>query len=99
MRGHAFVLARPTESSAGRLSPSRRLSVSPPDAAEIDSYAHGEPEDKAGAYAIQGGAASFVVRVVGSHTNVIGLPMDELRTSLERHGLLAPSDARDDRER
>ena len=38
--------------------------------------ASGEPADKAGAYAIQGGAATFVTRTEGSYSNVVGLPMD-----------------------
>ena len=45
----------------------------------------GEPMDKAGAYAIQGGAAPFVARVVGSYSNVVGLPLDEVCAVLERH--------------
>ncbi len=46
-----------------------------PDAA-IDAYvATGEPFDKAGAYAIQGGAMPFVTRVDGDLSNVIGLPL------------------------
>ena len=36
----------------------------------------GEPLDKAGAYAIQGGAARFVERIDGSFSNVVGLPME-----------------------
>lgn len=36
-----------------------------------------EWEDKAGGYGIQGAAAGFVERVVGSVTNVIGLPLAE----------------------
>lgn len=35
----------------------------------------GEPFDKAGAYAIQGGAMSWVVSIHGSYTNVVGLPL------------------------
>lgn len=42
----------------------------------IDRYVStGEPMDKAGAYAIQGGAARFIDRIEGSPTNVIGLPL------------------------
>lgn len=37
----------------------------------------GEPADKAGAYAIQGGAAAFVERIEGSVSNVVGLPLAE----------------------
>lgn len=48
------------------------------DAQIADYVATGEPMDKAGAYAIQGGAAEFVTGVEGSLTNVIGLPMERL---------------------
>jgi septum formation protein len=52
--------------------------------AEIDRYvASGEPFDKAGAYAIQGGAGAFIDRVVGSYTNVVGLPMAEVIDAVE----------------
>jgi predicted house-cleaning NTP pyrophosphatase (Maf/HAM1 superfamily) len=45
---------------------------------ELIAYvATGEPLDKAGGYAVQGGARSFVTRIHGSETNVIGLPLDE----------------------
>jgi septum formation protein len=43
---------------------------------EIDWYvSSGEPMDKAGAYAIQGLASRFVTRIVGSYSNVVGLPV------------------------
>ena len=46
---------------------------------EIDAYvATGEPMDKAGAYAIQGGARGFVAERKGSESNVIGLPLEAL---------------------
>lgn len=49
------------------------------DQAEIQAYiATGCPMDKAGAYAIQGGAVHLVRSINGSYTNVIGLPMAEL---------------------
>jgi len=46
--------------------------------AELDVYlAHNEVLDKAGAYAIQAGAASFIDAVDGPLDNVIGLPVQE----------------------
>jgi septum formation protein len=43
--------------------------------AEITAYADSpEPMDKAGAYAIQGGFAAYVMRIRGSYSNVVGLP-------------------------
>jgi septum formation protein len=51
---------------------------------EIAAYiATGCPMDKAGAYAIQGGAVHFVRAINGSYTNVIGLPMTELYEVLQ----------------
>ncbi|MBB5702439.1 septum formation protein [Ochrobactrum daejeonense] len=45
---------------------------------EMDAYlASGEWRGKAGGYAIQGLAGSFVVKLVGSYTNVVGLPLQE----------------------
>lgn len=37
----------------------------------------GEPQDKAGGYAIQGRAAAWVKRINGSYSNVVGLPLYE----------------------
>lgn len=52
-------------------------------ATEIASYvATGEPMDKAGAYAIQGGAAKFVERIDGSYSNVVGLPIEAVKSML-----------------
>lgn len=45
-------------------------------ASEIDIYlAHNDILDKAGSYAIQGGAASFIQAIDGPLDNVIGLPV------------------------
>ena len=54
---------------------------------EIHQYiASGEPMDKAGAYAIQGGWGRQVTSVDGDFSNVIGLPWDRLKAELERFG-------------
>lgn len=58
---------------------------------EIERYvASGEPLDKAGAYAIQGGAADFVTRLQGAYENVVGLPLETVRSMLEGVGLYPP---------
>lgn len=56
---------------------------------EISNYVNtGCPLDKAGAYAIQGGAAHFVQEIHGSYTNVVGLPTCELVETLRQLGAL-----------
>lgn len=46
-----------------------------------------EWRDKAGGYAIQGRAATFVEKIHGSYTNVVGLPLSELVVALRSLGL------------
>ena len=59
----------------------------PLSAEDIRQYvATGECDDKAGAYAIQGRAAQFVVELRGSFSGVMGLPLYETAQLLERMG-------------
>jgi len=45
---------------------------------EIEKYWQtGEPQDKAGAYAVQGLAAEFIERIEGSYSGIMGLPLFE----------------------
>ena len=54
----------------------------------IEAYlATDEPWDKAGAYGIQGIAGSFVRRIDGSYSSVVGLPLCETRELLEGAGI------------
>lgn len=56
--------------------------------AEIRDYiATGEPMDKAGAYAIQGGASRWISKIEGDYSNVVGLPVDLVLRMLQEHGL------------
>ena len=53
---------------------------------DIDAYiAGGEWRGKAGAYAIQGAAAALIPKIIGSYSNVVGLPLAETAALL--HGL------------
>jgi septum formation protein len=54
---------------------------------EIQDYvATGEPDDKAGAYAIQGRAALFVTEIRGSQSGIVGLPLYETAQLLQKMG-------------
>ena len=45
-------------------------------------WATGEPQDKAGGYAIQGLGSAWILRIEGSYSGVVGLPMFELNRLL-----------------
>jgi len=54
---------------------------------DIQSYiSSGEPTDKAGAYAIQGGASRWISRIEGDYFNVVGLPVSLVYKMLREHG-------------
>jgi len=56
--------------------------------AEIEAYwITGEPQDKAGSYAIQGIAGQFVKMIHGSYSAVVGLPLYETAELLSQFGL------------
>lgn len=46
----------------------------------------GEPQDKAGGYGLQGLAASFIARLEGSYSGVVGLPLYELMQIMRKIG-------------
>jgi septum formation protein len=57
-------------------------------AVEVRRYvASGEPMDKAGSYAAQGLGMALIEEIRGSYTNVVGLPMAQLVSDLERFGI------------
>ena len=79
-------IVTPKESFRQRLVETRvrfkRLSQS-----DLETYlASGEWRGKAGGYAIQGLAGCFVVKIVGSYTNVVGLPIYETTALLAGEG-------------
>ena len=82
----AVTLVTPKEAFRQRLVETRvrfkRLSEE-----DIESYlASGEWRGKAGGYAAQGIAGSFIVKIVGSYSNVVGLPLYEVTTLLSGEG-------------
>jgi len=62
-----------------------KIKIKPLTIQEIKNYiSTGEPMDKAGAYAIQGKGSFMVRSFSGSKTNIIGLPIDELKILLKK---------------
>lgn len=58
------------------------------DDAMIDAYvASGEPDGKAGGYAIQGAAQAFISHLSGSYSGVMGLPLHETARLLVEFGV------------
>ena len=78
----AWALARP--SAPVRLEhETTRVWMRPVDDATLSAYLDtGEWSDKAGGYGIQGHAAGLVLRIEGSYTNVVGLPLAQVLTAL-----------------
>jgi len=65
------------------------VTIAPLDEADIAAYvATGEPDGKAGAYAIQGPAQAFISHLSGSFSGVMGLPLHETAQLLRRAGAL-----------
>lgn len=62
-----------------------RFAAIPPEA-RLAYWRTGEPADKAGGYAIQGRAAIHVEGLVGSYSNVVGLPLAETAALLRAAG-------------
>ncbi len=57
-------------------------------AEEIREYvATGEPLDKSGSYALQGGATKFIEKIHGDWSNVVGLPIYRLRKLAQSAGI------------
>lgn len=81
-REHAVFTGVSVVHADGRVRTAHRrtaVRMKPLDERQIDRYiATGEPDDKAGAYAIQGLGALFVESIDGCYFNVVGLPLSLL---------------------
>ena len=67
-----------------------RVVMRPYGDAEIQAYVEtGEPDDRAGAYAVQGIGSRLVARVDGCYTNVVGLPLGTTARLLRAFGFAA----------
>lgn len=89
-RWHAVTTGVCVRSAAGddAFTVSTKVRVRALTDAEIDRYlATGDADDKAGAYGIQSGGGVFVAELVGSWTNVVGLPLEPTIAALARAGV------------
>ena len=65
-----------------------RVSFEPMTAEKINAYvATGEPMGKAGAYGIQGRVAMHIMRIDGSYSGIMGLPLWETAALLQAAGI------------
>ena len=84
----AVALVRSNSLDAREVAVESQVRLRPAGEAEIRQYvATGEPLDKAGAYALQGEGRRFVESVLGSESNVIGLPLEETLALLAAEGI------------
>ena len=75
--GKIFTAAEVTEVFFGEMT-----------AEEIREYvATGEPLDKSGSYALQGGATKFIEKIHGDWSNVVGLPVYRLKNLAQAAGI------------
>lgn len=81
----AVALAGPIELAALSIS---RVEFRPLNRMEQSAYVRSEePFGKAGGYAIQGVAASFISRIEGSYSGIMGLPLYETAQLLKQAGI------------
>jgi septum formation protein len=67
------------------------VTMVPADDRAIRAYvASGEPLDRAGAYAIQGGGAALVAAYAGCYANIVGLPLCHTFFALRKTGVAMP---------
>jgi septum formation protein len=87
----AFALAVPGRSASTLERATTRVRFYPLAREEIAEYVEtGEPFDKAGAYGIQGRAASLIEAIDGDYYTVMGLPLARVIRSLRRLGFVLP---------
>ncbi|HEY0269074.1 MAG TPA: Maf family protein [Methyloradius sp.] len=84
---HTAIAVVTSQGTFSRLS-STQVEFSDLTDAEISAYVDsGEPMDKAGAYGIQGFASTFIKRIDGSYSGVMGLPIFETSQLLKQAGI------------
>ena len=89
-RTHRVLTAIAVQQGAQRFQAvsTSRVSFEPMTAEKIKTYvATGEPMGKAGAYGIQGRVAMHIMRIDGSYSGIMGLPLWETASLLQAVGI------------
>lgn len=89
-RTHRVLTAIAVQQGAQRFQAvsTSRVSFEPMTAEKINAYvATGEPMGKAGAYGIQGRVAMHIMRIDGSYSGIMGLPLWETASLLQAAGI------------
>lgn len=89
-RSHRVITAVALQHGPQRLEAVSDSRVQLADCSEADIAAYvasGEWQGKAGAYAIQGRAAAHIVRISGSYSGIMGLPLFETAGLLRQAGI------------
>jgi len=93
-RGHVVRTEVALVNAAGRalqFGVRSTVTMKPADDRAIRAYVEsGEPLDRAGAYAIQGGGAGLVAAYAGCYANIVGLPLCHTFFALRKAGIAMP---------
>ncbi|HTJ61309.1 MAG TPA: Maf family protein [Candidatus Saccharimonadales bacterium] len=93
-RGHVVRTEVALVNAAGRalqFGVRSTVTMKPADDRAIRAYVEsGEPLDRAGAYAIQGGGAALVAAYAGCYANIVGLPLCHTFFALRKAGIAMP---------
>lgn len=93
-RGHVVRTEVALVNAAGRalqFGVRSTVTMKPADDRAIRAYVEsGEPLDRAGAYAIQGGGAGLVAAYAGCYANIVGLPLCHTFFALRKAGVAMP---------
>lgn len=87
--GVTFIIEEETGRKVVTFAESTRVDMYPMTEAEIEKYVDGgEPNDKAGAYAIQGEGTVFIRGIEGDYNTVVGLPLARVYQELKTLGVI-----------
>lgn len=86
--GVALLIRKNQELKTINFPVATNVTIAPMTEKEIKNYvATGEPLDKAGAYAVQGKFAPYIIGLSGDYYNVVGFPISSICSELKKEGI------------